>query len=219
MLLRKHGSWVLVPRQWAAICWLLAVVLVPIIGCVSPDRTEVTPPSVDPKVAATNALNLYDADKDGALSKQELEACPGLLSALPRYDANRDGQVDQEELINRLSALYTRGVGLMSINCTVRRGGTPVSGARVQFIPEEFLGDAIQVAHGVTDPGGNARMAIPDEKLPENQRGLQMMQAGVYRVEITTKPDQTDKTRQLPGFEADPTSRESRDPAFDIVSR
>ena len=63
--------------------------------------------------------------------------------------------------------------------------GRPLSGATVKLIPEKYLGDEIKAAVGVTNDGGSATMRIPDEDLPEAQRGIVGVHYGTYKVEIT----------------------------------
>ena len=190
-----------------------------LVGCGPSGGDSVAPPTVDTVAASAKAIELYDTDGDSSLSKEELEACPGLLSGLPLFDADRDGKINQDEIQKRLDILFMSGVGLTSVNCTVRKGGAPVPGVWVSFVPEEFLGDSLQIAMGLTDRGGNAKLAVADENLPDSQQGLNMMQVGIYRVEITTGPDQIAKTRQIPGFVVDPTSRAGGNKVFDITSR
>ncbi len=190
-----------------------------VVGCSLPESGEVRAPEVDSNAAADKALELYDKDSNSMLDQEELRACPGILSALPRYDTNQDQKVDRDELVSRFTTLFSSGVGLMSVGCTLQRAGSPVIGATVRFVPEEFLGESVQAAAGVTDGSGVARMAVPDDKLPENQRGLKMMQVGVYRVEIETQSGQLARSKQPLGFEADPASRMGSDAMFRLTGR
>jgi len=195
---------------------LLGGVLAVITGCSSSGNGPVRPPQVDPEAAADRALEQYDKDSDGALSAKELEACPGILVALKQFDANNDEKVDREELVQQLETLYADDVGMMSLACTVRNGRRAVPDAAVRFFPEEFLGDAVKAAGGWTDREGSARIAVPDKFLPEDQQGLQMMQPGIYRVEIETSTGEKVKSRQPMGFFTDITARETPDPVFNI---
>jgi len=162
-------------------------------------------------------LNIYDQNGDGALTKVELQECPGILRGLLTYDANRDGSVDAVELKSYFETLYSSEVGLMSAGCTITRSGKPVIGAIVRFIPEAFLGEAIYAAEGITDRSGYAQIAVPDEKLPASYHGLNMAQVGVYRVEVETSPGEIAESKSLLGIELNPTSRQSTNPAFDLA--
>lgn len=142
-------------------------------------------PDVAPAAAAELAVKEYDRDGDGRLNAHELKACPGILVAKGRYDRDKDQAISQEEIAAALKSMYDAGVGLVGVQCTVTRNSQPLAGATVRFVPESFLQDAIQAALGTTDASGTATMAIPDEQLPADQRGLQSMQPGIYRVEIS----------------------------------
>jgi hypothetical protein len=85
----------------------------------------------------------------------------------------------------------------------------------VQFVPEPFLGEAVQTATATTDASGLARPAIPADNLPENLRNLPVMQVGVYRVEIEHPSISADGSKPL-GFEVDPTSRDGTTARFNL---
>ncbi len=167
--------------------WLpSALIACSLAGCLSRGKPEAINTSfVNPAEAAANAFQQYDRNADGRLDAAEMAACPGILAAKAGYDANNDGVITSEELTSALTAMYGRGVGLTRVTCIVTSGGRPLSGAEVKFIPEPFLGTGILPANGTSDANGTATVAIPDEQLPANQRGLHSMQPGIYRVEIT----------------------------------
>jgi hypothetical protein len=191
-----------------------AIAAATIIGCNSPGPSAIQVPKVNPSAATQKALELYDKDKSGTLDKTELAACPGLLAALDNYDTNHDGQISADELTARLAHLYSSGIGLTTVNCRLLAGGQPVSGAKLRFVPDPFLADAIMTAVGTTDQNGSAIIAIEDEALPADQRALHSMQPGIYRVEIEHR---NSKTPAAPlGCEIDPTSRGGTDPVFHL---
>ncbi|MCH2114224.1 MAG: hypothetical protein MK171_04855 [Pirellulales bacterium] len=163
----------------------LLVVVPALCGCQPGGGSAIKPPSVDPAGAAEAAIQAHDADGDGKLSRTELVGCPGLLVSISKYDTNGDRHLGEEEVSSRLASMYSGGVGLTIRQCSVLVGGRPLSGATVRLIPEEFLGGAVLTAEGVTDVNGQAQLAVDDAKLPADQRGLDAMQPGVYRVEIT----------------------------------
>lgn len=165
---------------WLFIHWLLILA-----GCGMLGRSSVKPPSVNPKRAASEAISLYDKNKDGSLDVEELAASPGLLSAFDKYDSSGDKRLDEQEMAARLIDMYSSASGLTTLNCVVTFDGRPLGNANVRFVPEEFLGDYIKPATGVTDSNGTAAIGIADEELPDKARGLKVMQFGLYRVEIT----------------------------------
>lgn len=193
----------------AIVAWTIAV------GCNTSTQSKVVAPEVAPAAAADAALATYDKNSDGSLDATEIEACPAIRSSLERYDANGDKSVSRQELVDRFAALFSAGVGLVNVDCTIVRAGRPLPGVSVRFIPEPFFGEALQEAVGETSIEGKASMAIPDEKLPENQRGLRMMQIGVYKVEVSGPG--ADKIKHPLGCDIDMTSRTGLTPAFDLA--
>jgi hypothetical protein len=181
-------------------------------GCNSGERRAIEAPQVDPASAAAKAIELYDKNADGVLSRTELAACPGILAVREHFDANRDDQVSQDEIAERIKALFSMGIGLTPVTCTVLRGSAPLDKATVRFVPDSIFGGALKAATGTTDVNGTAVMAIPDSDLPANQAGLRSMQPGIYRVEIE-HPSIAESTAAL-GCEIDPAARGGTEPKF-----
>jgi hypothetical protein len=198
----------------------LAVLTSASVGC---GGKAVQPPSLDPQGAATKALELYDTDGDGLLSDTELKACPGLLTALKHNDADGDGQISADEISAKLEGVLSGGVGMISVRCYVTLKGRPVRGAHVRYVPEAFLGESVLTAEGTTDDTGLAKPMVSDEQLPQDQRGLESMQPGVYRVEIT-HPDLKLPARyggeESPlGHDVDPTARGGDHAQFELSGK
>jgi hypothetical protein len=154
------------------------------VGC-SQGPSRITPPGIDPDSAADEAIKLYDTDKDGSLSKGELERTPAILTEIAAYDADKNGSVSRDEIVARISALRKTGVGLTRLNCNVTLNGRGLENAAVEFEPEPYLGDEIKAAMGATNARGVAQMAIPAEELPEDQRDIKGVHYGTYKVRIT----------------------------------
>ena len=162
----------------------LGAVCIGIIGC-SSKPSALKPPVLDPESAAKEAMSLYDQDGDGRLSAEELKACPGIQSSLEIYDQDGDESVSEAELAARLKRFVDHNVALSRVSATVRLDQKPLGGATVRFVPEAYLGDETKEAVGITRKGGSASIAVPDEDLPENQKGIRGVNSGTYRVEIT----------------------------------
>ena len=79
-------------------------------GC-SRGPTRVTPPQIDPERAATEAIRLYDTDKDGSLNAAEVAKCPGMLAEIKSYDRDGNGLVSEEEIAARIKDLRSTGWG------------------------------------------------------------------------------------------------------------
>ena len=162
-------------------CLLLSVAAV--AGCRASNQIDV--PSVDADDAAAEAIALYDADKNGALSKEELAECPGVLGRLDFYDQNKNEAVEQEEISLRLAELLKHGIGATQLNCLVTYRGKPLGGAEVVFEPEPYLGGEVQAATATTNGAGSAQMTIPPEFIPEALRRVKMLHYGTFKVRIT----------------------------------
>lgn len=199
------------------------VCLLCLVGCIGgnqPSAIEV--PDVDPESAAASAIELYDADGDAALAGAELDKVPAIRDSLKAYDANGDSRVSEDEIAKHLSGIFGYGVSMMQASAVVRLDGRPLPGAKVRMEPEPFLGEGVKPAEGTTGQTGSSRVVIPDELLPEDQRGLNAMHVGLYKVRIT-HPD-----REIPakynsettlGFELSAANYAAADPTFNLSSR
>jgi hypothetical protein len=145
----------------------------------------VKPPHIDPKAAAKQAMELYDANKDGKLSTDELVKCPGVLVSLDRYDANRDKVIDEEEFANHLADLLRHGTGATQLGVGVTFQGSPLADATVVLEPEPYLGNEIQSAEGVTTNSGQATVRMPPDKAPATLKAMKLIQYGTFKVRIT----------------------------------
>jgi hypothetical protein len=137
-----------------------------------------------------------------------------MLSARDRYDKDGNPESSEDEITSRLNALFTRGMPWVGVVCQVFRGGQPLAGANVRFVPEPFIEDALQPAMGITDNEGRTSPTVADDKLPADKQGLRIMQSGVYRVEIE-HPSIKQPHKPL-GCEIDPLSRGGTEPVFHL---
>jgi len=145
---------------------------------------RVLAPGISPSAAA-DAIKQYDTDNDSMISGEELEKSPSLKQALQRIDRNGDGAITEEELNGRIADWHESKLGYTTVNCTVTRGGRPLVGATVKFVPEKFLGEVIQAAEGVTDENGAAIVSVPNEGT-----GTSGVAPGLYSVRITKEGEQ-----------------------------
>ena len=147
------------------------------------DPRRIYPPKIDAEEAGKEAIKMFDADKDGKISGEELWKCPGLKAAMSTVDPTGTGEVTAAMITDRIKAWQVSKLGRMSLRCMVTRNGEPLADAEVRFVPEKFLGDEMKTATGTTDQNGVAMLSIPVEKGPPG------VPPGFYRVEIT-KPDE-----------------------------
>ncbi|HMP05488.1 MAG TPA: hypothetical protein PJ982_03985 [Lacipirellulaceae bacterium] len=145
---------------------------------------RVVPPAIDASRAASAAIALYDRNGDGLLDSRELQACPGILSALGKYDADGDEKVSADEIADRIRVWSQERAALTSYFCRVLWNGRPLSDADVLFEPESFLGEAIKPARGKTQTSGHANLEIAMSDLPPGlpASGVHL---GLYKVRIT----------------------------------
>ncbi len=141
-------------------------------------------PEVNPSAAAAQAIELFDKDGNGTLNETELATCPGVVSTHASYDTDVDKEVSEDEIAGRLKTIYDSGPRWVTVSCQVLQGSRPLAGAKVRFVPEPFLKDALPPASGTTDNQGRVNPAVVDEQLPTDKKGLHIMRLGVYRVEV-----------------------------------
>jgi hypothetical protein len=168
--------------SWFRIVATLAVLM---SGGCSGGQGRIKPPRIDPSTAASQAMELYDANRDGKLSQEELSKCPGVLISLERYDTNHDKAIDQDEFRARLVNLLKNGAGATQLSCDVSYQGKALAGARVVLEPEPYLGNEIQTAEGLTSNAGIADVGMPADKAPAALKSMKLIQYGTFKVRIT----------------------------------
>jgi hypothetical protein len=143
----------------------------------------------DPRNIA-KAMELYDRNRDGGISGDELNQAPGLRAALPRLNTDAKRGITAKQLTARLQRWDDSGVGGMFLKCTITHNGKPLEGALVKFIPEKFLWEMLtetglgaDTATGTTDQAGVA--VISARPLPRPDGIPPSIPLGMYRVEIT----------------------------------
>ena len=159
-----------------------------IAGCDrKPERAEV--PTLNPESIASGAMSAYDTNSDGSVSGDELEKAASITDhpdlPVKLIDKNSDGQISKDEIENRVQQWIDSKVGIMTFHCTVKLDGQPLEGATVKYVPDSFMGGAVEEASGVTDATGSAVTAIDQEKLPGHLKGINGMRTGIYKIEIT----------------------------------
>ncbi len=138
-------------------------------------------PSINASAAGREAIEMYDANKDGKLTGEELDKCPGLKAAAATLDPGGQG-ITAEMITARIQVWQNQKVARIPVGCTVLHNGKPLEGAEVKLVPEKFLGDNMTVATGKTDPNGMTNPSIPTSGDRYDPPGVQ---PGFYRVEIT----------------------------------
>jgi hypothetical protein len=165
-------------RMAISACFVVGV----IVGCSGrPARIEVV--DIDSQDAGASAVQEYDKDGDGALSKPELKACPALLSAFGAYDTNKDDKIDAGELAARFDAWRASKIGITTATFYLKRGGRPLVGAKVTLEPEAFFKGAVKQATAETNSSGLAGPTLAPEDLPDGVRFG--MHTGLYKIKVS----------------------------------
>ena len=148
-------------------------------GCPSrPPRINM--PSMDASSAGAQAIAMYDANKDGKLTGDELDKCPGLKAAAATLDPGGQG-ITAEMITERIKRWQNQKVARLPLSCTVLHNGKPLGGAEVRLVPEKFLGGNMTVATGTTNGSGTANPSIPVTGERNDPTGVP---PGFYRIEI-----------------------------------
>lgn len=160
---------------------LAAASIVCVIGC-SQGAARVAVPDYDPDQIGAKAIELFDADGDGALSKGERSKAKSLDSAASRLDADGDGRLTADEIAARIDEYVEFRVGLAPVMVTLQKGGRPVVNAVVTYEPEEFMGSEIVPGQGTTNEEGRTVISVGAEHLPSPRHSG--VRPGFYRVRV-----------------------------------
>ena len=169
-------------RVMAGYALVLAGVVAVSVGCPhTPER--IYPPPINASASGARAIEMFDANKDGKLTGEELDKVPGLKAALSKVDPSKEG-VTAKMITARIKVWQNTKLGRMSLSCTVLHNGKGLAGAEVKFVPEKFLGldDPKWIAKGKTDQNGMAMLSVPVSGQREDPPGVP---PGFYRVEVT----------------------------------
>jgi len=183
LAVQKRGTSVMTGPNKSILTIVYGVLIVASVGCLG-GLEPVDVPQVDAEAAASGAMEMYDKNGDGKLSAEEVAQSPA-LKASQSIDQNKDKIIEKEELVRKFSKWATSGIGASTFACRVTHKGQPLKGARVEFVPEEYLQDAFQPAEGTTNRKGIASMGIDSSFLPDDLQRLQAVHQGLYRVVIT----------------------------------
>ena len=151
------------------------------LGC--REFRRVKPPKINADTAGDEAISRYDVDGDSLLSLEELKQVPGIDAA--KFDTDRNRTVSSQEIAARVRKWQDSRLGLISCLCVVKLDGKPLAGATVNYVPEEFLGQAIQPGSGTTNTHGSAEVGIAKDDLRSDLQRFKVMHCGIFKVAIT----------------------------------
>lgn len=154
------------------------------LGCTNPPgRIEV--PRVDPVQAASEALSELDANGDQILQADELEKCPALAHAKGVYDVDRNGELSEQEIVDGIGRWASARTGAVMLPFRVELDGKPLVGAELKLVPVSFMRGELKPARGSTDRYGAGMLELAPEDRPSDAPNVPLVPPGLYRVEIT----------------------------------
>lgn len=116
-------------------------------------------------------MELWDSNGNGALDGDEMNQCPGLKRDLSAIDADQDGAMSQEELQARLAEFEENATGLKVASFLVTLNGQPLRNAQVRLVPEAFLEGVLETATGRTNNSGVVKPRSESADLQAMQLG------------------------------------------------
>ena len=165
--------------------FLLCVSLVSmifVVGCFSRGGKRVEPPALNPDTAGTEAMNLYDKNKDGVIKGDELDASPALKACYAWLNKSGNG-ITAKDIADRIREWQETKTGLTLQAINIQYGGKPVESGTVTLTPEAFLGANYSPATGQIN-GGTVSPSCAD-----NVDGLSGMPVGFYTVTFEGVPN------------------------------
>jgi len=191
MFLIESGS--IRERYVMLCCFGFGMMLMSVTGC-SRGPKRAAAPKWDPSGMSSSAMEFGDADGDGFISDNELDAMPGLKAAMDVLDVNGDSKASPDEISDLIEKYAQSRIGLTSETLTFKRKGRALKGATVRMVPEPFLNGVIEAAEGVTNELGSASMSIPGQPSP-------LLKPGLYRIEVSSEespiPDKYNTSTEL----------------------
>ncbi len=131
-------------------------------GCNNRAATRIEAPSWNPDGFADAILAKLDKNADNSLDKSELTPAPGLAAGAKAIDADKNGALSRDELVARFALYRKLRVGLTSKQIQASRGRRPLPGVKVTLVPEFFLDGVVGPAHGEAGPDGMIDLQAQD---------------------------------------------------------
>src|SRR3972149_5931888 len=193
---------------------LMAVYVLIQSGCM-PGQSRIYAPSISASSAGQEAMEMYDANKDGKISGAELDKVPALISGLVPLNSSKEKGITAADITARIEKWKESKSGRMAFSCTITRKGKPLAGAEVKFVPEKFLGSKMPVCTGTTSDLGYVSVSEPVEG-PDDPKGIP---PGYHRREITKAGENIPakyNTQTIFGIEIAPDRQDTGGLIFDI---
>jgi hypothetical protein len=165
----------------------LLLSVVSLVGC-NRGPGEIPVLDLNPSDCAQAAIEHYDGNKDGRLSREEVRGSAGILKAWSEIDADKDNSISHDELQSRVKYWVECPSRIVPLICRVNLDGRPLAGAQIRFIPEPFITPAVREGMGVTSAQGTTIPRVMDDDIADDLKELPGVRLGIYRV-MVTHPD------------------------------
>lgn len=193
-------------HSYRLLAYLLLVSLTSLFGCAK-RPTAIPVLKLDPAEASREAMQLYDTDTSGAISKAEAAGCPGFLRSWQAIDKDGDGNLSQDELQQRFASWVDSPTRVVPLVCRVKLDGRPLAGAEIRFVPEPFMTAAVKEGTGVTSDKGTTMPNLQLDDAAEDLKNLSGVRLGMYRVQVThpeKKIPEKYNSKSILGYEVAP---------------
>jgi hypothetical protein len=132
-------------------------------------------------------LEKLDKNGNATVDQPELAEAPGLAFGARFIDANKDGKLDREELEARFARYRDSRVGLTPKELRIDYNGQPLVGAEVRVVPEFFLTGVIEPAAGTSTADGVVRPSIADQRTPLLRLGYYRLEVTSSKTKLPAK--------------------------------
>ena len=108
-------------HRWTTGCALaLGSVLLVSVGCWGGGAKRMYPKEISSSAGA-DAVKMYDTNKDGKISGDEIFKCPALKAAIAQIDPSGKGEITADMIDARIKAWKDTKLARMTVSCTVSR--------------------------------------------------------------------------------------------------
>jgi hypothetical protein len=171
--------------------WSL-LLLAGLIGCTG-RKARVGIGLGEPAETTKAMFQALDNNSDGSIQGDELGGCPGLAASLGAWDTDGNKGVSTAEAQQQFEKWKAMRVGAINASTTLNLNGNPLRGAKVEWVPESWMGSNFPTATSTTDPSGRAiaKVAASGDRDASLGDGLP---PGFYRL-VITHPEVPEKYR------------------------
>lgn len=171
--------------------WVL-LLLAGMIGCTG-RKSRITSGLGDPAETTKALFQALDKNSDGSIQGDELAGCPGLAASLGGWDTDGNKGISTTEAQQRFEKWKAMRVGAINASTTLNLNGSPLRGAKVEWVPESWMGSGFPTATSTTDPSGRAIAKVSSNGDRDASLG-DGLPPGCYRL-VITHPEVPEKYR------------------------